>query len=66
MKQGLKVKEDFGDRGGWGLGEGRSQQAFGDSIVAGVKGGQDLHLLRRQAGNAPLGVCFVSPCTSWW
>jgi hypothetical protein len=48
------------------LGEGRSQQAFGDSIVAGVKGGQDLHLLRRQAGNAPLGVCFVSPCTSWW
>jgi hypothetical protein len=54
VKQGLKLKQDFGNRRGSGLREGFSQQAFGDAVMAGVKGGQDVHLLRGQTGYTAL------------
>ena len=56
MKQGLKLKQDFGNRRGGGLREGLPQQALGDAVVAGVKGGQDVHFLGGQAGHAALAA----------
>jgi hypothetical protein len=41
VKQGLKLKQDFGNRRGSGMREGLPQQALGQAVVAGVKGGQD-------------------------
>jgi hypothetical protein len=32
------------------------QQALGDAIVAGMKGGQDVHFLRGQAGHPALAA----------
>ena len=54
MKQGLKLKQDFGNRGRGRLSEGLPQQIFGEAIVAGVKGGQDFHLVGSQSGEAAL------------
>ena len=36
--------------------EGLPQQALGQAVVAGVKGGQDVHFLRVQSGHAPLAA----------
>jgi hypothetical protein len=33
--------------------EGLPQQALGQAVVAGVKGGQDVHFLRVQSGHTP-------------
>lgn len=56
MNQNLKLKQDFGNRRGSGLREGLPQEAFGDAVVAGMKGGQDVHFLARQAGHTALAA----------
>ena len=52
MKQGLKLKQDFGNRGRGRLSEGLPQQIFGEAVMVGVKGGQNFHLVGGQTGEA--------------
>ena len=52
MKQGLKLKQDFGNRRGFGPRERFAEQAFGESVVARVKGGQGVHFLCGESRDA--------------